>query len=404
MIDFSDMDLVSRRALEGMERNRDLMKSAAEAMESPFVNAVRAMESNSSIHRMLEDVERHQKLMHSIEGPLAELRAGGIFDEVSQWRGEFERTQRLMAEFHNRFILPDSSRIAILAAESSIGQMAKLAQRYAEQNFGIQSAMEAMRTPWLDAHRALHSFRGFSELQGIGCVLNRMPSFEDRVSDALRESLGDWRDSISWPKDIAADLVVRSEFYSDLGFDSDLTDFPAPAFQESADAAGLRGEPPPLVVGYGPPVPHSESDEEALVRTNIAHDWLLRLETNLRQFIDHRMTQAFGPEWPKHRLPKGLYDKWMAKKEKAVSAGRGEWPLIAFSDFTDYERVICRKDNWREVFSGLFRRPESVRESFQRLYMIRLDTMHARPIGQDDELLLYVEVKRLIKIVIPMSD
>ena len=75
-------------------------------------------------------------------------------------------------------------------------------------------------------------------------------------------------------------------------------------------------------------------------------------------------------------------------------------PLIAYADFTDYVLVICKADNWREVFEGHFDRPESVRESFQRLHPIRLDTMHARPIGQDDELLLYVEVKRLVRVVL----
>ncbi|MEJ8568856.1 Swt1 family HEPN domain-containing protein [Elongatibacter sediminis] len=404
MINISDLDLVSRRAIEGMERNRKLMKSATEAMESPILKAARAMESNSAIHRTLEDVERHQKLMHSIEGPFAELRAGGIFDEASKWQGEFERTQELMAEYNSRFILPDSDQISKLVHESSFGRLSQVAKQLSDQNSEIQRAMDAMRTPWLDAQRALESVRGFSELQCIGHALEQIPAFEDQIGIALRESLGDWRDPISWPSNIATDLVARSEFYVGLGFDSDLTDFPAPAFLESVSTAGLRREPPSVVVGYGPPVPQTEFEEQALIRTNMAHDWLLRLETNLRRFIDRRMTQEFGPEWPKHRLPTGLYEKWMEKKKKAVSAGRGEWPLIAFADFTDYERVICRKDNWREVFSGLFGRPEGVRESFQRLYMIRLDTMHARPIGQDDELLLYVEVKRLIKVVIPTSD
>lgn len=61
--------------------------------------------------------------------------------------------------------------------------------------------------------------------------------------------------------------------------------------------------------------------------------------------------------------------------------------------------VIGKADNWREVFGPSFVRLESVRESFQRLYPIRLDTMHARLITQDDELLLHVEVKRLVKVV-----
>ena len=74
-------------------------------------------------------------------------------------------------------------------------------------------------------------------------------------------------------------------------------------------------------------------------------------------------------------------------------------PVIEYADFTDYAPVICRSDNWRDVFAPFFNRPESVRESFQRLHPIRLDTMHARLITQDDQLLLRVEVKRLVKAI-----
>jgi len=232
-------------------------------------------------------------------------------------------------------------------------------------------------------------------------MLARTPGFDDAVSEALRIDLGDWRDKISWPEPVLTDIGVREAFYANLGFDASLTEFPAPAFRESTEIAGLRREPPPLVDAYGEPVPHAESDsdEKALLLTNVAHDWLQRLESHLRKFIDARMTEVFGPDWPKHRLPNGMYEQWMEKREVAVKGGRAPKPLIAFADFTDYERVICKKDNWRQVFSSYFRRPESVRESFQRMHPIRLDTMHARPIAQDDELLLYVEVRRLIRVI-----
>ena len=73
-------------------------------------------------------------------------------------------------------------------------------------------------------------------------------------------------------------------------------------------------------------------------------------------------------------------------------------PLISYADFSDYEKIICRRDNWRLVFGSFFGRMESVRESLQRRYPIRICTMHARPITNEDELLLYVEVKRLGKV------
>jgi hypothetical protein len=55
--------------------------------------------------------------------------------------------------------------------------------------------------------------------------------------------------------------------------------------------------------------------------------------------------------------------------------------------------------NWNGAFKSVFRRAEFVRESFQRLYPIRLCTMHARLITADDELYLFVEVKRFLKVI-----
>ena len=213
----------------------------------------------------------------------------------------------------------------------------------------------------------------------------------------------DWRDSITWRPEIFTDLGARSYFYASLGFNRGLTDFPGLAFEQSLDIAGLRRDPPSLVDRYEAPILPSGNDEEkeGFVRTNKAQDRLLRLETQLRAFIDEQMTQAFGTDWPKSRLPNGLHEEWQKKKRKALEAGGEDRPAIAYADFTDYERVICRSDNWREIFDGFFGRCESVRETFQRLYPIRLDTAHARLITQDDELLLYVETRRLVKVIPP---
>ena len=86
----------------------------------------------------------------------------------------------------------------------------------------------------------------------------------------------------------------------------------------------------------------------------------------------------------------------MDKRQKALDFGEPERPLIAYADFTDYVTIITRKDNWKAVFEDVFRRAESVTESLQRLYPIRICTMHARLITQDDELYLYVETKRIL--------
>ena len=59
--------------------------------------------------------------------------------------------------------------------------------------------------------------------------------------------------------------------------------------------------------------------------------------------------------------------------------------------------MICKQDNWREVFAPFFQRPEFFREAMQRLHQPRIETMHARPITQEDELYIYVEIRRLVR-------
>ncbi len=95
--------------------------------------------------------------------------------------------------------------------------------------------------------------------------------------------------------------------------------------------------------------------------------------------------------------PPNIRERWAEKHEKAQKYGEQPLPLIAYADFTDYVLIITKTDNWSTVFQHYFMRPELVRESFQRLHPIRLCTMHARVITQDDELYLRAETLRILK-------
>ena len=225
--------------------------------------------------------------------------------------------------------------------------------------------------------------------------------FEIQCSDSIRRLLGDWRDLITWPKTIWEDLGTRVSFYEVLGFDVSLTDVPAPTFYQILDVTGIRSEPPSLIEAYVPLFQSSvDSDEErTLARTNNANDWLQRLESQLRLFIDREMTQTFGTEWVDQQLPKAMARRWQSRRKTAEKTGAPNRPLLAYADFSDYAVIICQDDHWDRVFGRLFYRRESVRESLQRLYPIRNDTMHGRPITQDDELLLYAETKRLMSTI-----
>ena len=346
---------------------------------------LKVIEQNAALCDQISAAERaislsaSNRMLRALASPLDELRSVGALQTT--FRRELHHTAQWLAEYEKRFRLANAGDLSMLVAPPATSIIERLA---------------AITTPWLDVDNPLGSVKRILELQKIGEVIGNQATFSGTVADQVRNWLGDWRALVTWPKAIWQDPAARADFYDDLGFDADLTDMPAAAFREAAEIAHIHSEPPSLVESYGSPVPTSSTatTQAAFSRTNEAHDWLQRFESHLRRFIDTEMTRAFGPEWSRDRLSNGMYDQWKEKKNAAART-RTEHPLIAYADFTDYPRIITRKDNWRQVFANHFERPEDVRESFCRLLPIRRDTMHARPIGQDDQLLLYVEIKRI---------
>jgi hypothetical protein len=254
---------------------------------------------------------------------------------------------------------------------------------------GFREQMEAIKTPWLARDELQRSVSAFAELQGVGVLANSLQPFAESVSAALRNSLGNWTTIAKMPDAIFNDAGVRSSFYVDLGFNSDLTNFPYRAFDESVEIAGLSIDED-----------EETGDAESPIERNVsAFIHINRLETNIREFIDEAMTVAFGPAWFDHQMPNGMKEKWIEKRDKARANGEPDQPLINFADFTDYVLIIQKRDNWSKVFEATFRRVEDIRESFYRLFPIRIVAMHSRIVTLDDELLLKVESRRVLKAI-----
>lgn len=306
--------------------------------------------------------------------------------------------EEMRTKLENRFLLPGFSETERMLEAMRGSYFGSIQDRYGHLLPDANKAMLAMQAPWLDSLNSIHSVRGFAELQAIGAALAITPSFEDDFSESLRADLGDWRNPITnWPKAISESSDARQSLYIERGLNTDLTDFPENAFDEGLALSGISNKSTILVVGYGQLTSLfiNEDEDKALARTNAAHDRLQRLEFQLRKFIDQSLTKIAGADWPKHRLPNGVYDGWKSKKSKDKGQTI-DWPLVAYADFTEYAGIICRDDNWNDVFKPVFKRKESVCESFQRMYAIRLAIAHVRPISNADALYFYVEVKRLL--------
>lgn len=366
----------------------------------PLADLERALGGNNALARLAEDMERHKKVLSAAYGPMEELRRSGVLAALTEQGCAIAELQKHLVLSTERFKLPEFKLATELMEAYRADHVSELVKHFKDHHDYLRRATEAIRSPWLDMNAQMRSVGAFANIQSMGFALQNIPAFDDRLTELLRIDLGDWQDRINFPKEIFDDPLARSAFYQERGFDPALSAFPTDAFAESLDIAGLRGASPPIIDAYDyEEITQEDKQEAAFARTNAAHDRLQRFETQLRQFIDEQMTKTCGEQWVKHRVPGPMSQSWIEKREKARAHGEADHPLIAYADFSDYVPIITQKNNWNEVFAPMFRRPTFVQESFQRLYPIRICTMHARMITQDDELYLYVEIKRVLSAI-----
>jgi hypothetical protein len=342
-----------------------------------------------------------------LSGPMHDIRRLGLLDEASIRRtdvtvariglrvdpvslpGIVETATSELARYENQFRLPDMAEATTLSrvAIGSSSIVSALARSEATIS-SITTAMQSMHSPWLLRDHATQSARAFTEIQAIGRAIGTEAPFDTALTSSLRSALGDWRGVTSIPAPVFEDVVARTDFYVGLGLNPALTDFTAQAFYESSRLAGL---------GQREDEDEADEEETGLLRTNRAHDQFLRFERQVRRDIDELMTAEFGADWMKHQVPDGMLDHWNTNKAIAISKGEEEQPLLNYAEFSHYLQIIELKENWNRVFKPIFKRRSDVQESFVRLFPVRNCTMHARLITLDDELLLRVESRRIIR-------
>ncbi len=345
-----------------------------------------------SISQLLQQFTRQQESLRASFGLLEDFRLAHQLDYA------IPRMSELLA-LEQQFILPDITDTLNLMAEVNKQNQFALAGLFQEKWMDdLKGQIRSLQHPWFDVKNQTESISSLAELHGIGHALSNTAAFDPALTDELRFDLGDWRGNITWPAEIAVDPLARISFYEERGLDSTLTAFPYPAFEEILSTSGLTTTDVPIADEYNR-ITEDEDGQSDFERTNRAHDLIQRFETQIRKYVDEAMDINIGPHWITHRVPEDMRLQWLRKRESALASGEQEWPLIVYADFSDYIKIIARRDNWRDVFERIFTRKADIQESFRRLYPIRICTMHSRPITQDDELLLHVETKRILSAI-----
>lgn len=354
-----------------------------------FANAYNAQ--NSAAVELYKNIERS-----GISGALREIEKS--VSSLSLWGLEDSRTFQAIREFKSSGISE------MLRGMETLASIARPYEQQFEQfrlaREGFQNLITSISTPWIDVINASASFRAMNNLTTIGNALKLSPPFGTDLTQGLRSALGDWRD-VTIPGQIYEDLLARSEFYRGLGFDPELTGVPSEAAEEALDASSATVE---SILSH-------RGRQHLSIQINIevpdgfpawmesSYRLLTGFESRLRAFVDQTMRQVFGENWIKHQVQGEVVNKWRERLARDQQAGNVIQPLLHYADFSEYVEIICRSDNWRSAFSPFFVRKESVRESFTRLFPVRNSTMHARPLTQEDFLLAYVEIRRILRAI-----
>lgn len=293
----------------------------------------------------------------------------------------------------NARLFNDQFRVATHADWARISEMVSAATRPLQ---GIAEVtrqfdqLSKLSMPIIRLEDSLQSARAIAELSAIGAAVNLAPPFNSALVKSLRVDLGDWRDTMLDPTAMLDNPAARVAAYEAQGFNTELTDFPAEGFDAALTATNIS-----LGVARADLAPPPSGDVPDCNRKG--YDWLYILETRLRAFIVNRL-QAVHPRW-EQRLPKGMHDRWQAKKATEMAGGRPEQPIIHYADFSDYNDIILGNANWRDCFKETFKREEAVREAFNRLRPIRIVVAHMRILTSEEHMLLNLEVRRLLRAI-----
>ena len=122
---------------------------------------------------------------------------------------------------------------------------------------------------------------------------------------------------------------------------------------------------------------------------------LVELEQSLRNFVETNLLASVGPNWVKRRVSRQMRDRWYGRQAVERAAGRPVFPAIQYADFMDLAELLCRSDNWNDVFEPFFKDREDVLVSLRRLNPVRRAIAHSRPLGRADVLTLVNEATRL---------
>lgn len=129
---------------------------------------------------------------------------------------------------------------------------------------------------------------------------------------------------------------------------------------------------------------------------------LQKLEISLRKCIQKKLSD-YSTNWWKERIPRDVRANAARRKMK----NEAQWPwykkselsLIHYVDFTDYQKIITKRDNWRAKFKTIFKDKVILTAKLRELEPIRNAIAHNRMLGEVEQSRLELHALDIITLI-----
>jgi len=118
------------------------------------------------------------------------------------------------------------------------------------------------------------------------------------------------------------------------------------------------------------------------------YEELVDLELRLREIITADLEKVFGGNWLNSQIFPDILENATEHKEKQeqgwASVEKKGLPLVHYFDFSDYTRIITRRDNWEKVFKARYKDKEKVSVLLNDLNKLRNEIAHGRELTKKE--------------------
>ena len=115
-----------------------------------------------------------------------------------------------------------------------------------------------------------------------------------------------------------------------------------------------------------------------------AYDILIQLEQTLRELIENKLRHVHGAPWWRRGIPHGVRNDCEQRKKEKEGRGQEVHHPILYAYIDDYRSIIAEGQNWRDLFSPVFRNRTELEASFIWVSRARPAIAHVRPIADHD--------------------